>query len=75
MYLRNRRFSSNGHFNLLYGQNYLRYKRVTNSSLSVRRKRCKKCGEKIYVEFQPNEKFIFKCPNCSRKNRKVFYAF
>ncbi len=28
-----RRFSSNGHFNLLYGQNYLRYKRVTNSSL------------------------------------------
>lgn len=24
---------------------------------------------------QPNEKFIFKCPNCSRKNRKVFYAF
>ncbi|MGI7374996.1 hypothetical protein ACNGAJ_09285 [Campylobacter coli] len=32
-------------------------------------------GEKIYVEFQPNEKFIFKCPNCSRKNRKVFYAF
>ncbi|EEA8813453.1 hypothetical protein G4M65_001792 [Campylobacter coli] len=20
-------------------------------------------------------KFIFKCPNCSRKNRKVFYAF
>ncbi|EOV7677248.1 hypothetical protein ACORGP_001802 [Campylobacter coli] len=34
-----------------------------------------KCGEKIYVEFQPNEKFIFKCPNCSRKNRKVFYAF
>ncbi|EAL3720103.1 hypothetical protein BEQ96_09585 [Campylobacter coli] len=36
---------------------------------------CKKCGEKIYVEFQPNEKFIFKCPNYSRKNRKVFYAF
>ncbi|RTK00943.1 hypothetical protein C3H41_09085 [Campylobacter jejuni] len=36
---------------------------------------CKKCGEKIYVEFQANEKFIFKCPNCSRKNRKVFYAF
>ncbi|AJK83807.1 hypothetical protein E1E49_03805 [Campylobacter jejuni] len=36
---------------------------------------CKKCGEKIYVEFQTNEKFIFKCPNCSRKNRKVFYAF
>lgn len=33
IYLRNRRFSSNGHFNLLYGQNYLRYKRVTNSSL------------------------------------------
>ncbi|EIY0152018.1 hypothetical protein ML514_001656 [Campylobacter coli] len=31
--------------------------------------------EKIYVEFQANEKFIFKCPNCSRKNRKVFYAF
>ncbi|ELJ8681241.1 hypothetical protein QQV35_001770 [Campylobacter coli] len=24
---------------------------------------------------QPNEKFIFKCPNCSRKNRKVFYQF
>ncbi|EAB5255599.1 hypothetical protein D8X63_07845 [Campylobacter jejuni] len=36
---------------------------------------CKKCGEKVYVEFQTNEKFIFKCPNCSRKNRKVFYAF
>ena len=32
IYLRNRRFSSNGHFNLLYGQNYLRYKRVTNSN-------------------------------------------
>ncbi|MCE7300046.1 hypothetical protein LZX05_08215 [Campylobacter coli] len=22
-----------------------------------------------------SSKFIFKCPNCSRKNRKVFYAF
>lgn len=26
---------------------------------------CKKCGEKIYVEFQPNEKFIKDCYNFS----------
>ncbi|HEC1726560.1 TPA: hypothetical protein R1691_001642 [Campylobacter coli] len=30
---------------------------------------CKKCGEKIYVEFQANEKFIFKCPNCSSEKK------
>lgn len=55
IYLRNRRFSSNGHFNLLYGQNYLRYKRVTNSSLSVRRKRCKNVLIRLAVKARGSE--------------------
>ncbi len=34
---------------------------------------CKKCGEKIYIEFQANEKFIFKCPNCSSEKIERFF--